>query len=79
MMKRIEYTSPNNRFTGVLYGESSMSIYDPDGKEILHTGRRTINTYEKLVEEVEEFPAFRQMLLDKFDQIYNEDEDEDDI
>ena len=53
----IRYTSDNG-YTGVLYGKSSYAIYDKDGKEVLHTGLRNINTYEELVESVNNFPKF---------------------
>ena len=57
----IEYTSENG-YKGVLYGKGSMSIYDPDGRECLHTGSRSINTYEELVKTVDEHPQFMEML-----------------
>ena len=59
--KTIKYTSKNG-YTGVLYGRSSLAIHNKDGKEVLHTGFRTINTYEELVEEVENFPEFMKLL-----------------
>lgn len=36
---RIEYKSDNG-YTGVIYGKSSMCIYDPEGRMVIHTGRR---------------------------------------
>ena len=57
----IKYTSENG-YTGVLYGKSSMSIYDPEGHECLHTGFRNINAYEELVETVNEQPEFMKAL-----------------
>jgi len=57
----IKYTSENG-YTGVLYGRSSLSIYDPEGHECLHTGFRNINTYEELVETVNEQPEFMKAL-----------------
>ena len=57
----IKYTSENG-YTGVLYGRSSLSIYDPEGHECLHTGLRAINTYEELVETVNEQPEFMKAL-----------------
>jgi hypothetical protein len=39
-----------------------MSIYDPEGHECLHTGFRNINTYEELVETVNEQPEFMKAL-----------------
>lgn len=59
--KTIKYTSKNG-YTGVLYGRSSLAIYNKDGKEVMHTGFRNINTYEELVEEVESFPEFMKLL-----------------
>ena len=71
-----KYTSSNG-YTGVLYGESSYSIYDSNGNEVMHTGSRNINTYEELVNCVEEYPRLRQLLLDKFDDLFQDDEDVD--
>lgn len=59
--KTIKYTSKNG-YTGVLYGRSSLAIYNKDGKEVMHTGFRKINTYEELVETVETFPEFLELL-----------------
>ena len=61
MNKTIKYTSENG-YTGVLYGESSMVIYDANGKESMHTGSRGINTYDELVELVEDYPRYRESL-----------------
>ena len=63
MKPTIKYTSPNG-YTGLLYGESSLAIFDPDGKESLHTGSRTIDTYEELVELVDGHPKFLEALSD---------------
>lgn len=62
----IEYTSPEG-YTGQLYGKSSYRIVDKYGKEVFHTGFRTINTFEELKEDVDDFPAFLEMLLKHFD------------
>ena len=59
--KMIKYKSKNG-YTGVLYGKSSFIVYGPDGKEFMHTGFRSGDTYEWLVERVEEMPKFREML-----------------
>ena len=61
MSELIKYTSDNG-YTGVLYGEKSLSITDKTGKEVFHTGFRNINTYKELVEFVEDFPEFLKML-----------------
>lgn len=62
MSKFIEYQSENG-YKGILYGRSSFSIRDKNGKEVFHTGFRKINTYEELVKEVEEFPKFLEILF----------------
>lgn len=72
-MAMITYVSPNG-FKGVLYGESSLSIYAADGHEILHTGSRSIDTYDELVDTVEQFPSFYKAFLNA----HIEDDDEDD-
>ena len=76
MGETIKYTSKNG-YTGVLYGKSSLSIYDFTGKEVLHTGFRKANTYEELVEVVETHPEFMEMLSDAFPKIVNDTEDDD--
>ncbi len=60
MGETIKYTSENG-YTGIMYGEHSLAIEDKDGKEVMHTGSRTINTYEELVEHVEKYPEFIKM------------------
>ena len=60
--KTIEYTSPNG-YRGVLYGKSSMSIYGPIGKVVIHTGHRTPNTLEELKKQVDEMPEFMELLI----------------
>ena len=60
MGKTIKATHENG-YSGVLYGNSSMSIYY-NGREVLHTGFRTIETKEELMEELENMPNFVAML-----------------
>lgn len=55
------YTSPNG-YTGILYGKSSLSIKDSNGKEVLHTGSRNVNTMEELKDLVDRHPEFMEML-----------------
>lgn len=50
-----------NGYMGILYGESSMSIYDEDGHEILHTGSRNIDTKAELYELLEGMPNLKEM------------------
>lgn len=58
----IEYESDNG-YTGRLYGESSFSIYGPDGREVFHTGSRAFDTYKGLKDMVDTYPEFRKMLF----------------
>jgi hypothetical protein len=60
----IKYTSENG-YTGILYGKSSFSIRDKNGKEVFHTGSRAFNTYEELVDRVERHPEFMKMLREE--------------
>lgn len=61
----IEYTSPKTGYRGVLYGKTSMSIYDKDGKEVMHTGFRSINTPYELKNYVENlFPKLLKILME---------------
>lgn len=61
----IKYTSTNG-FTGILYGESSMSIgkVQANGSfnEYLHTGSRNGNSIEYLKEMVDGFPSFMEVM-----------------
>ena len=68
----IKYESENG-YTGMIYGESSMRIIDPYGKEVLHTGFRTISTEEELKEFVDDFPNKRKSLLKLFENLSKED------
>lgn len=58
----ITYTSDNG-YTGILYGESSFSIRDSSGHEVLHTGSRSFNNIKDLMTHVDDFPRFREVLL----------------
>ena len=53
MLIKVEHP---NGYMGILYGKSSMTIYDKDGHEILHTGLRNPNTEEELYEVLEDMP-----------------------
>lgn len=61
MSNQMKYTSKNG-YTGVMYGKSSLVILDENGKEVFHTGSRTCNTYEELVEQTDTYPELRTML-----------------
>lgn len=53
----LTYTSPNG-YTGVLYGNRSLSVYDGNENEVMHTGFRNINTPDELAEFVDNFDQF---------------------
>ena len=67
MKDTIKYTSENG-YTGVLYGKSSLSIYNPDGRECFHTWSRGITTYDELVRIVDQHPQFMKMLADSLEE-----------
>lgn len=73
MSKVIKYTSENG-YSGALYGESSMSIYNPDGKEVFHTGfrRKEINSLKALKEHVDTFPEFYELVSSKTKEIHDD-------
>lgn len=62
-MGGIKVEHPNG-YMGILYGKSSMSIYDEDGHEILHSGSRNINTKAELYELLEGMPKFVEIMAD---------------
>ena len=64
MRDAIKYTSENG-YTGVLYGKSSLAIYNSDGKMTLHTGFRNIHTYDELVTMVDKYPEFLDALMNE--------------
>lgn len=49
-----EYTHPNG-YSAKLYGETSLSIFF-EGKEVLHTGFRNVNTEEEVMKLLENYP-----------------------
>lgn len=54
----VKYTSPVNNYTGVMYGDKSLVLFNENGREIFHTGSRTINTYEGLIKFVDRYKPF---------------------
>lgn len=61
MSEEIIEVTHENGYSGKLYGKSSMSIFH-DGKEVLHTGFRAINTETELYEQLSKMPQFMEML-----------------
>lgn len=56
----IKAKHPNGYF-GILYGKSSMAIYDEFGHQILHTGFRNINTQDELYKILEDAPKLSKL------------------
>ena len=50
-----------NGYLGILYGESTMCIFDENGYEVLHTGSRNIQTAAELYEVLECIPNLKEM------------------
>lgn len=50
-----------NGYEGVLYGKTCMAIYNPQGRECLHTGFRNIDTEQELYKQLEDMPRFMEM------------------
>lgn len=78
----IEYTSKNGEWYGKLYGKSSMIIRHISGSPSMHTGFRTPNTKEELIDVVEAADTFFEMLKQCHEDIANgefEDDIDDDI
>lgn len=61
MSVTIEYTSSNG-YRGVIYGKSSLIIWDTNGNMSMHTGSRNIETYDELVKVVDECPETLKLL-----------------
>lgn len=56
-----------NGYSGILYGEHSMSVYDSRGHEVLHTGRRTVHTKEDLYNLLSRITEFLEEASEKSD------------
>lgn len=50
-----------NGYSALLYGNSSMGVFK-DGKEVLHTGFRNVNTKEEVMELLEDMPQIMEEL-----------------
>lgn len=60
-----------NGYYGLLYGKSSMSIFQ-ESREVLHTGKRIINSADELYEQLAKMPEFMRAT----EQIYADDSGE---
>lgn len=61
---KIKVRHPNG-YSGILYGKSSLAIYDDHGIELIHTGYRTINTEKELYDVLEKLPEVSKVFLKK--------------
>ena len=50
-----------NGYIARLYGESSMSVYF-DGKEVLHTGSRNVNTEDEVLNMLGGMPKLKELI-----------------
>lgn len=67
-----------NGYSGMLFGESSLAVFDNRMHEILHTGDRNIETAEDLYDMLEDIPGFVEMMQKiNFDAELWDDEDDD--
>lgn len=55
-----EYKHPNG-YSAKLYGYSSMSVFY-EGREVMHTGYRNVNSEEEVMELLEEYPEFMKLI-----------------
>lgn len=54
----------DNGYTGVLNPHHRFSIYDSNGREVLHTASPAFRSYDELVKRVDNFPHIRDLLFD---------------
>lgn len=64
-----------NGYSGMMYGESSLTIFDSHMREVLHTGSRNAESAEELYNTLELMPGFVS-LIEKIDEL-KEDNDAD--
>lgn len=63
MNNKIYYKNEETGYEGYLYGESSYVLKNEELGHYMHTGSRSINTFEELKEHVDEAPKLFKMLL----------------
>lgn len=47
-----------NGYTAKLYGKSSMIVYRPNGRQMLHTGSRNLESQEDVLAFLDDMPEF---------------------
>ena len=65
--KRIYYMNKETGYEGYLYGKSSFVLKNEEIGHYMHTGSRSINTFEELKEQVDDAPNFFKMILQNKD------------
>jgi len=63
-MQKFVYKSDNG-YTGVLRPGRSFSIYDPNGREVLHTSSPAFRTCDELVKQVDDFPHWLDVMFNR--------------
>ena len=62
MKKNITFNHSNG-YSAVLYGESSMCVYN-GRRKVLHTGSRNVNTEAEVMEMLAKMPEFLQKITE---------------
>ena len=63
-MRKFVYKSDNS-YTGVLRPGRSFSIYDSNGREVLHTSSPAFRNYDELIKRVDNFLHFLDVMFNK--------------
>ena len=64
----ISYVSTNG-YKGILYGESSLKVFDRNGKEVLNARNTSYKNIGELKEFVDDFPNQREGLLKLYEEL----------
>lgn len=64
-----------NGYSGMMYGESSLTVFDSHMRKVLHTGSRNVKTAEELYTTLELMPGFMS-LIEKIDELKEDAEDD---
>lgn len=64
----ISYTSTNG-YKGIIYGESSLKVFDHTGKEVFHARNTSYRNIQELKEFVDDFPNQREGLLKLYEEL----------
>ena len=56
-------------YTGVLSGNTTLTVYDSRGNKVMHTGSRNINTEDELIWFVQNFPELVLTMTEHLDEV----------